>query len=120
MVDQAFVEKVRKLPVKQQIALWVILKYFHKSSSTSFKTSEFAEKAKFFIGSSDPKTNARTMGGIVSSLVRNGVIEQLSGGREPVWQLVKELHENAKDYENVFSPIVTYWEESNPMTDSGT
>ena len=112
MVDPVFVEKVKKLPAKQQIALWVVLKNFNAPSGTRFTASDFARKAGMIVGSTDARENARTLGGILSSLVRNGVVEQFTGGRQPVWQLVPELHKNAKEYEKIFNPVVTYWEET--------
>ena len=112
MVDPVFVEKVKKLPIKQQIALWVILKHFNATSGARFTAADFGLKAGMIAGSTDARENARTLGGILSSLVRNGVVEQFTGGRQPVWQIVSELHENAHEYEKIFNPVVTYWEEN--------
>lgn len=112
MIDHVFVEKFKKLPAKQQIALWIILKNFNAGSGTRFTASDFALKAGMIVASADARENARTLGGLISSLVRNGAVEQFTGGRQPVWQLVLELHKNAKEYEKIFNPVVTYWEES--------
>lgn len=108
-MNKDFLSKVRSLPAKQQIALWVILKHFHTESGTWFTAPDFADKAKRYIVSSD-KEAARTLGGILSSLVRNEMIEQLSGGRKPVWQVVPELHKHAAEYMKAIFPTITYWE----------
>ena len=109
MIDAEFLANVRSLPAKQQLALWVILKHFHTPQGTWFTAPDFADKAKKFIVS-DEAVAARTLGGILSSLVRNGMIEQLSGGRKPVWQVVPELHKHAVEYTKALFPTVTYWE----------
>ena len=109
MTDKEFMAKVRSLPARQQIGLWVILKNFHQKKGTWFTAPEFAEKMRKFLISDDTDNLARIMGGILSSLLRNGMIEQLSGGRKPVWQVVSELHRHAKEYEEAMFPVITYW-----------
>ncbi|MFA6408043.1 MAG: hypothetical protein WCW36_01020 [Candidatus Paceibacterota bacterium] len=109
MTDIELMSKVRSLPAKQQIALWLILKEFHKPKGTWFTALEFAIKMKKYLLSEDPAELARIIGGIISSLKRNGMIEQFTGGRKPVWQVTPELHKNAKKYQDAVFPVVTYW-----------
>lgn len=109
MTDMEFMEKVLKLPARQQIALWVILKKFHKPKGTWFTVAEFAEETKKYFLTDDSKDLARIMGGMLSSLYRNGMVTQLTGGRKPVWQVVPELHKNAEKYREAMFPVISYW-----------
>ena len=115
MANAKMLEEMRALPAKQQIALWVILREFHSPKGTWFSAGDFFEKARKYLtaGESAGKEEARILGGILSSLVRNGMISQLSGGRKPIWQVVPELHKNASEYAKAIFPVVTYWESEN-------
>jgi len=107
--DLKIIGKIRELPARQQIALWVILKNFHKSERTFFTTSDLIEKMGKFLVEKDPEKSGHIMGGIISSLSRNKVIEPVSGGRQPIWQVVPEIHKDAKKYEKAIFPVTTYW-----------
>lgn len=104
-----FLKKVTSLPARQQIALWVILSKFNKPKGTWFTVADFAEETRKYFLADDTTDLARILGGILSSLYRNGMITQLTGGRKPVWQVVPELHKNAKKYRDSMFGVVTYW-----------
>jgi hypothetical protein len=108
-MDKEFLKKVLSLHTRQQIALWVILSKFHKSKGTWFTVAEFAEETRKYFLTDDSKDLARILGGMLSSLYRNGMVTQLTGGRKPVWQVVPELHKNAKKYRDSMFGVVTYW-----------
>lgn len=109
MVKLKLAEEVRNLPAKQQIAVWVILTKFSKKKYT-FLVSDFAEEMKKYLSPKNMKDLARIMGGVLSSLVRNGMIEQLTGGRNIIWTINPEIKKNAKEYSKLIFPVVTYWE----------
>lgn len=111
-MNKDFLSKVTKLPARQQIALWVILKKFHKPKGTWFTVAEFSEEVKNFFLYDSLDDLGRILGGLLSSLYRNGMITQLTGGRKPVWQVVPELHKHAEDYRQAMFPVITYWGES--------
>lgn len=111
MIDQKFIQKVQALPISQQVALWFILRDFHRSKGTWFTVPELALIMKKFLKSKDPKSVAKSMGGIMSSLIRNGMIEKMAGGRKPVWQVVPELHKHAGEYrQEILLPARQYSE----------
>ena len=110
MVNKDFMARVRALPAKQQIALWVILKKFHKKEGTWFTVAKFGDEMTKYLSPDKPEELGRIIGGILSSLVRNEMIEQFTGGRKPIWTVVPELHRNAKEYEKSIFPVVTFWD----------
>ena len=109
MNDSELMQKAKSLPAKQQIALSVILKEFRKPKGTWFTVPEFADKMKKYLLADTPEELARIMGGIMSSLVRNGMVKPITGDRKPVWQVAPELHKRAKDYQDSVISVVTYW-----------
>lgn len=109
-MDTEFSKKVLSLPARQQIALWVILSKFHKPKGTWFTVAQFAEETRKYFLTDDSKDLARIMGGMLSSLYRNGMVTQLTGGRKPVWQVAPELHKNAKKYLDSMFGVAAYWE----------
>ena len=110
MIDTEFMGKVRALPARQQVVLWSILKNFQQKGGTRFTAAELAEVAAKLLRADSDEELARMTGGVLSSLVRNGMIEKFTGGRQPIWQLVPELHKNAKEYKEAIFPVTTYWE----------
>lgn len=110
MINLKLSKDVRELPARQQVALWVILKKFHKEKGTWFTVADFANEMKTYLDSKDLDSLGRVIGGILSSLVRNEMIEQFTGGRNPVWSVNSELHKHAKEYADSIYPVITYWE----------
>lgn len=109
MIDSEFMKKVRALPARQQVVLWSILKHFQQKGGTRFTAAELAEVSMKLLRADSGDELARMTGGVLSSLVRNGMIEKFTGGRQPIWQLVPELHKNAKEYQKAIFPVTTYW-----------
>lgn len=106
-------EEIRKLPAKQQIAIWVILKNFNKKDGIYFSVSAFGNEMKKYLVYKDAESLGKIMGGLLSSLVRNGMIEQLSGGRNTIWTVNSELQKNAKEYIKLIFPVVSFWDKDN-------
>lgn len=103
--------KIRSLPAKQQVGLWVILNKFHKEKGTWFTTADFSIEMQKYLTPDDPQQLARIMGGVMSSLLRNGVIEQFTGGQKPVWTVSPEIRKYAKEIKDSIFPVIAYWEE---------
>lgn len=102
-------EKIQGLPAKQQIALWIILKNFHKKDIVSFTVGDFCDVAKKYFKADDPEALGKIAGGLLSSLVRNEMVKKISGGRNKIWTVTDELNKNAKNYESAIFPITNYW-----------
>lgn len=90
---------ITNLSPSQQVALWVILHLKQKSFYTSevAKSNLFTKKGKYAIG------------GIMSSLYKNGVVERLSGGRDKLWKLSNAIEENREFYKKEISKVKVYW-----------
>ena len=90
---------ISNLSTSQQVALWVILRLRHKSffSSEVAQSSVFSEEGK------------KAIGGILSSLYRNGFIEKVSGGRDKLWRLNKEIENKRDFYKKEITKVKTYW-----------
>jgi len=105
-------QEIRKLPAKQQIAIWVILKNFNKKDGIYFSVADFANEMKKYLIYKDLESLGKIMGGLLSSLVRNGMIKQLSGGRNTIWTVDPELQKNAKEYVKLIFPVVSFWDKN--------
>lgn len=90
---------INNLSTSQQVALWVILHFKHKS----FLSSEVAQ-SKFFT-----EEGGKAIGGILGALYRNGFIEKISGGRDKLWKLSDAIEKNKEDYKNQLFKVKTYW-----------
>jgi hypothetical protein len=110
MKNLKLLDKVSSLPAKQQIALWVILKKFNKKGKVYFSVSDFADEMKKYLISKDAESLGKIIGGVLSSLVRNGMIKQLTGGRDTIWTVDSELQTHAREYVSAIFPVVTYWD----------
>ena len=111
-MNEEFQQKVKALPIRQQVGLYTILSEFLGEKETLFSTADFASKAQRYFLADDVEGMGNILGGILSSLVRNGMVERVAGGgkQESVWCLAPELHRNAKRYKQLIFPVYTYWE----------
>lgn len=91
--------EINNLSPSQQMALWIIL----KEDKKAFYTSEVA-KSKFFTDK-----GKKAIGGIMSALYRNGLIEKVSGGRDKLWKLSPAVEKNKKVYKNELYKVKAYW-----------
>lgn len=71
---------------------------------------KFTEEMRGYLAPDDKDQLARIIGGIMSSLLRNEIIEQFTGGQKPVWTVTMEIHRRAKEIENAIFPVITYWD----------
>lgn len=103
-------KKVRDLPVLQQVGLYYVLDKLHSPKSEGFKSSEFSQIMLAYIKTKDAAQHGKTIGGILSSLSRNGLIERVSGGRDPSWTISDEVKEQRLAYKKAVFNIKTYWQ----------
>lgn len=94
---------IENLSSSQQVALWVILRLNKKS----FFTSEVAE-SKFFT-----EEGKKAVGGIMSALYRNKLIEKVSGGRDKLWKLSPPIEKGKEFYEKELFKTKAYWRSPN-------
>lgn len=94
---------IQNLSSSQQVALWVILKLNRKSFYTSEVTNSkvFTEQGK------------KAVGGIMSALYRNGIIEKVSGGRDKLWKLNPSVEEEKEFYIQEITKVKAYWRSPN-------
>jgi len=90
---------IKDLSTSQQMALWVIL----RAGKKSFYTSEIA-KSPFFTAK-----GKKAIGGIMSALYRNGIIEKISGGRDKLWKLSPSVERDKKSYKDKLFEAKAYW-----------
>lgn len=109
MKKNELLAKIRNLPAKQQLAVWIILNKFKKKKYT-FQVSDFAEAIKKYLLPKDTKDLARMIGGILSSLVRNKIIKPLTGGRDVIWTIDPDIKKYAGACSDQIFSVVTYWE----------
>lgn len=111
-MNEEFQQKVKALPIRQQVGLYTILCELLGEDRTIFSTAEFANKTHRYFLVDNVDAMGNILGGILSSLVRNGMVERVAGGgkRESVWLLAPELHRHAKEYKQLIFPVYTYWE----------
>ena len=91
---------LRTLPEGQQRVLWYVL----RERMVSFRSSDIQD---FF-----PNKSGKEMGGLLSGLYRNEVLELISGGRDKSWKLSNELEKNLEKYRSEILEIKTYWPHS--------
>lgn len=103
MVENKFATNIKDLSPSQQIALWVILHLKQKS----FYTSEVAN-SEFFTNQ-----GKKAIGGIMSALCRNGIIEKVSGGRDKLWKLNPSIEKEKEFYVQEITKVKTYWRSPN-------
>ncbi|MFH1713390.1 MAG: hypothetical protein ABH896_04390, partial [Candidatus Jacksonbacteria bacterium] len=76
--NQTMRAELARLPLKQQVGLWVILRLDNVSSEKFvFCSSEFADKFKKFITEtvrSNQSMCGKLLGGVLSGMSRNGLI----------------------------------------------
>lgn len=94
---------VQNLSSSQQVALWAILRLNKKS----FFTSEIAN-SKFFT-----EEGKKAVGGIMSALYRNGIIEKVSGGRDKLWKLNPSIEKEEEFFKKELFKTKAYWRSSN-------
>lgn len=104
-------KKVRDLPVLQQVGLYFILHKLDSLKNESFKSSQFSQAMQEFIKVKDAAQHGKTIGGVLSSLSRNGLIERVSGGRDPSWIIAEEVSKKKSAYKKAVFDIKTYWVE---------
>ncbi len=105
--------KIRALPIRQQIGLWVLLRFADaQNDDFSFHSSEFAEVFQKFLPEK-VKKNAldfgRSIGGILSGLSRNGLLTKLSGDRDVLWTFSNEIKKQFEDYKKYLFEMKRYW-----------
>lgn len=93
---------IKDLSLNQQVALWVILRLDKKA----FYSSDIASSDVF------TDEGKKAMGGILSSLYRNGFIEKVSGGRDKLWRLSDTAESNKVVLREKLFKVKTYWPES--------
>lgn len=109
-------QKIRSLPITQQVALWTILRLPEAGDKDfNFRSSAFAQAVKKFISEDKKKNDAeygRFIGGILSSLSRNKILRKLSGDRDKLWTLSNEVKANLELYKKLLFEAKTYWPNS--------
>lgn len=106
-------QKVRSLPLNQQIGLWVILKFpGSEDEKFLFKSSELANKFEHYASEKikkDKSNYGRYIGGILSGLSRNKLLTKLSGDRDKQWTLADDVKNDLELYKQSLFDIKTYW-----------
>ncbi len=113
MEKDKVLNKIRSLPSRQQVGLWLIIRLAGaQNHKFSFKSSEFALKFKSFTTDKVKRNETeygRFIGGILSGLYRNGLLIKLSGDRDKQWTLSDEIKDNFEMYKSSLFEIKTYW-----------
>lgn len=102
---------VTKLSAKQQIGLYVVLTKLYSQKNRPFFSSDFAKEMKKYLTIKDPDEYRKTIGGILGSLSKNGMIKKTSGDKDPLWILPEDIHKYAKEYKEDIFPVVTHWQQ---------
>lgn len=112
--ENNILQKIRTLPMRQQIALWVILRFPDADNEKFiFKSSELANRFDKFASDKikkDKSEYGRFIGGILSGLSRNRILIKLSGDRDKSWTLVDEIKDNFDNYKKSLLEVKIYWE----------
>lgn len=95
-------KKVNELPQNQQKALYVILLLRQKS----FLTSEVANK---LIRLGWTRNEGKSIGGVMSALYRNGLLEKIQGGRNKRWKLSNGAEGQLSEIKKMIDFIKSYW-----------
>lgn len=103
-------KRIKNLPPKQQIGLYVILAKLYSRKNESFLSSNFSEAMQKYFKIDDSAQYGKTIGGILSSLSRNNLIERVSGGRNPLWTIPEDIKKNSSLYKNAIFNVTTYWQ----------
>lgn len=101
---------LKELSVKQQIGLYTILNKLKDEKNHPFLSSDFAREMQPLLLIADPAEYQQTIGGILGSLSKNSLIEKISGDRDPLWTLPKDIYDNAEKYKKELFPVITYWQ----------
>lgn len=86
------------LSVRQQLGLWVILTKLYDEKNKPFFSSDFAREMKKFLTIEDEDAYRKTIGGILSALSKNNVLEKASSDRNPLWRLPEDIHADPKHF----------------------
>lgn len=112
-MEEKIKQLVRSLPINQQIGLWVALGLPNSSSDKfSFRSSEFATKIKHYVVDRvklDEVKYGKFVGGVLSGLSRNNLLIKISGDRDALWALPKNLIEEIDLYKSAIFEIKVYW-----------
>jgi hypothetical protein len=93
------------LSVKQQVGLWVILRELYDEKNRPFFSSEFSKKMKSYLNIDDEDTYRKTIGGILSALSKNNVLERVSSDRDPLWRLPDDIHNDPEYFKQQLKHI---------------
>lgn len=97
----------------QQVALWIIIR-MPRSQEKDFKftSSEFTKVFIKFLQSqlaTNPDEAGKFAGAILSSLVRNSLLEKINGDRDKLWTTSKIIKEHYSDFKQHLFDVKTYW-----------
>lgn len=112
-MDQEIPQRIKSLSVIQQVGMWLILKMPRaETDKFTFYSSDFAEKFKRFV-SSKRRVNktkyGRYIGGVLSGLLRKGLLVKISGDRDKLWTIADKIKENYDFYIKLLSEAKAYW-----------
>ncbi len=106
-------ERVSSLPITQQLGLWVILRMPDATSPIfCFKSSKFAQSIRRFVVPTLINSSVdygKFTGGVLSGLLRNGLLRRLSGGRDKIWTLSDEVRDEIEEFKEKLLETKTYW-----------
>lgn len=104
---------IRSMSFYQQVALWIILR-MPRSEEEDFKftSSEFMKVFIKFLQTklaTNPDEAGKFAGAILSSLVRNSLLEKINGDRDKGWTLSETVKQNYSDIKQHLFEVKTYW-----------
>jgi len=94
-----------ELSVRQQLGLWVILAKLHDEKNRPFFSSDFAREMKNYIMIDDEDAYRKTIGGILSALSKNNILERVSSDRNPLWRLPEDINKDPKHFKEQLDHI---------------
>ena len=113
MVKKTAQNKITSLPLSQQVALWVILRMNSaERKDFSFFSSQFAKKFKPYVIkhlSANPDEYGKFVGAALSGLMRNNILMKLTGDRDKLWTLSKDVKTNFKEFKKKLFEVKVYW-----------
>lgn len=113
MEEKEVQNKITSLPLSQQVALWVILRMNRVGESDfSFFSSQFAKEFKPFVKkhlSANPDEYGKFVGATLSGLIRNDILTKLTGDRDKLWTLSKEVKNNYQIFKKKLFEVKAYW-----------
>ncbi|MFC1627048.1 hypothetical protein ACFL18_00640 [Patescibacteria group bacterium] len=106
-------ETITSLPLSQQVTLLVIFKMENiERKDFSFLSSQLANELKPYVKkhlSVNQEEYGKFVGAVLSGLMRNKILIRLTGDRDKLWTLSKEVKENLDPIRKKLFEIKTYW-----------